>query len=143
MSLATSYNPVWIVALTISLAVRPITSNAAEAKPVIINGQVDENLIETEIPSLFTTMISAVSPETSQGAIILYAGIAAKTANFGIGPSMGPIAQKAIKEGFTPYAFQNPIYFGDNQADEVREELVGSFRDTSTQVHWVADTIRL
>jgi len=121
-------------------AVWPIWAlGGLESHPVVIGGRPDPLLIETDLPNFSTTMISygdqAFRPK---GTIVVYAGLGARSKAFGIGPSLEPILKKAIKEGFAPYAFENPLY-----NDSIRQHRLSYFSTTSGQLEWLTNTSKL
>jgi hypothetical protein len=130
--------------LIISLAFSISSTSIAETlRPVIIQNKVDPLLGEVEVPELHTTMMRPIEiPEKSKGILIMFAGLGAKTSNFGIAASTEPLAKKAIKEGFLPLGFQNPLYFHDDLTISERLKIVGNYRSTNEQVNWMVSAIR-
>lgn len=108
-------------------------------------GNIEKNLVEDDLPQLYSSFVtqnpSTKNQNTPNGLMVLFPGLGAKTKFYGIGASMAPIANKSIKLGWTPFAFQNPLYFRDDLPNEEREALVGHFKSLDKQLHWVSESI--
>jgi hypothetical protein len=107
------------------------------------NGRENPNLVETDLTELFTTELSSVViPSNRAGSLILFAGVGAKSKNYGIGATMTPIANSVLKLNILPYAFQNPLYFEDDNDDQTREIMIGHFKNAQNQLEWMAASVR-
>ncbi len=120
------------------------SSYAAETSTsVSLNGQLDQDIVEIDVPELFTSMMATrVQVESASSVLVLYGRLGAKSKNFGIAASMSPIAKKAIKEKLEPVGFQNPVYYQDSNAEPDRHGIVNKFGSTSAQVEWLVATLR-
>lgn len=127
----------------------------SEPKEVVIitgsgNKDVQKNLSEAEFPKLKTSIMypAAGLYQTSKdakvkpkGIVILFGGTGAKSKAFGIGASMSPLANKLLKMGYVPIAFQNPMYWRDERPDSERQSDVDYFGTTKAQTNWMYEAI--
>jgi hypothetical protein len=116
--------------------------DASKVHPTIIDNQESKTLFEVEVARYKTTMLFTQVSKKYNGSIALYGGLGAKSSTFGIGASMGHIANKCLKENFKPFSFQNPLYFHDKKEYGRRMDLVGTFRSLDAQIEWMVNTLR-
>jgi len=118
-------------------------SNTSGYNTVNNNGVPIPNILEHHLEDLYTDQLIVTKKIPNlRGKLILFAGLGAKSKDYGVGATFSSTASSMMKLGIEVTAFQNPIYFRDYLPDEERLELVKPFAKVDNLIRWMAQVVR-
>lgn len=124
-----------LLAITCLFSATVSNSFAARAAEVMDGPSLEQLLTPTFYQDAADLM--SLNQPTVAGVIGLFAGLGGNAAIHGVGPSMAPVANKALKQKYIPVAFENPIYYQSTLSSSQRMALIGQYLTLPHQLSWI------
>lgn len=100
---------------------------------------------KTKLEEFHTTLLhhdTGIVSVDSTGVFIFFGGTGAKSENFGVVTTAGPFLNRLKKQNWDFVAAENPMYWRDTEALEIRREFIEKYGNLDAQTAWMVEILK-